>query len=255
VESAEPLLELAPVTIGPVERAIGASVAELIPDGSTLQIGIGGIPDAVVQQLADKNDLGVHSELFGDGLLSLLKAGVVTNQRKNLHRGKMLASFALGSRQLYEYMHRNPALEMHPVDVTNSPFLAGQNDSLHSINGTLQVDLIGQCGSESLGYRPYSGTGGQLDFVRAANLSKGGKAFIVLQSTAKNGTVSCIVPTLSPGTHVTTGKNDVNYVVTEYGVAQLRGRTARERARALIGIAHPDFRAELTDAASLMRLA
>jgi acyl-CoA hydrolase len=255
VESDDPLVELPPATIGRVELAIGALVAELIPDGATLQIGIGGIPDAVVQQLADKNDMGIHSEMLGDGILALLEAGVVTNQRKNLHRGKILATFALGSHRLYEYMHRNPALEMHPVDVTNDPFLAGQNDNLHSINGTLQVDLIGQCGSESLGYKPYSGTGGQVDFVRAANRSKGGKAIIVVPSTAKQGTISCIAPTLSAGTHVTTGKNDVNYVVTEYGVAQLRGRTARERARALIAIAHPDFRAELTDAAAHMRLA
>jgi acyl-CoA hydrolase len=254
VESDEPLAELPPATVGPVELAIGGFVAELIPDGATLQIGIGGIPDAVVQQLKNKNDLGVHSEMFGDGILALLEAGVVTNQRKNVHRGKMLATFALGSHRLYEYMDRNPALEMHPVDVTNDPLLAGQNDHLHSINGTLQVDLIGQCGSESLGYRPYSGTGGQVDFIRAANRSQGGKAIIVVPSTAKNGTVSCIAPTLTPGTQVTTGKNDVNYVVTEYGVAQLRGRTARERARALVEIAHPDFRAELTDAAARMHL-
>jgi len=255
VESEDPLIELPPATIGPVQRAIGGFVADLIPDGATLQIGIGAIPDAVVQQLADKNDLGVHTEMLGDGILALLEAGVITNQRRNLHRGKILATFALGSHRLYQYMHRNPAVEMHPVDVTNDPFLAGQNDDLHSINGTMQVDLIGQCGSESLGYRPYSGTGGQVDFVRAANRSKGGKAIAVVPSTAKQGTISCIAPILSAGTHVTTGKNDVNYVVTEYGVAQLRGRTARERARALIGIAHPDFRAELTDAAARMRLA
>ena len=255
VESSEPLFQLPPSSIGPVEMAIGSFVADLIPDGSTVQIGIGAIPDAVVQQLSNKNDLGVHTEMFGDGILALLEAGVITNQRKNLHRGKMLATFALGSHRLYEYMHRNPALEMHPVDVTNDPVLAGQNDNLHSVNGTLQVDLIGQCGSESLGYRPYSGTGGQGDFIRAANRSKGGKAIIIVPSTAKGGTISCIAPTLTPGTHVTTGKNDVNYVVTEFGVAQLRGRTARERARALIAIAHPDFRAELTDEAARMRLA
>ncbi len=254
VESATPLFELPAPPIGEVELAIGRYVAEMIPDNATLQIGIGGIPDAVVQQLSDKNDLGVHTEMFGDGILRLLEAGNITNQRKNVHRGKMLATFALGSGRLYEYMHRNPALEMYPVDVTNDPVLAGQNDNLHSINGTLQVDLIGQCGSESLGFRPYSGTGGQVDFVRAANRSNGGKAFIVLPSTAKNGTVSRIVPTLSPGTHVTTGKNDVNYVVTEYGVAQLRGRSARERARQLVEIAHPDSRDQLIDEAQRMRL-
>lgn len=255
VENDDALVELPHSAIGPVERAIGRYVAELIPDGATLQIGIGAIPDAVVQQLSDKNDLGVHTEMFGDGILTLLEAGVVTNRRKNLHRGKMIATFALGSHRLYEYMHRNPALELQPVDVTNDPLLAGQNDGLHAINGTLQVDLIGQCGSESLGHRPYSGTGGQADFVRAANRSAGGKAIIVLPSTARAGTVSRIVPTLTAGTHVTTGTSDVDYVVTEYGVVRLRGRTAKERARALIGIAHPDARPSLGEVAVRMGLA
>ena len=249
IETDAPLVQLAPPTIGEVERAIARYVAELVPDGATLQIGIGAIPDAVVAQLADKNDLGIHTEMFGDGILSLVEAGVVTNKRKNEHRGKMLATFALGSDRLYAFMHRNPVLEMHPVDVTNTPHIAGRNDNLHSINSTLAVDLIGQCGSESLGSAPYSGTGGQSDFVRAANISKGGKSFIVLPSTAKSGTVSRIVPTLLAGTQVTTSKNDVGYVVTEFGVAQLRGLSARERARALIEIAHPDFRDELTEGA------
>lgn len=247
VENSDPIVELPHPPLGPVELGIGRVVADLIPDGATLQIGIGAIPDAVVQQLGGKNDLGVHTEMFGDGILSLLEAGVVTNARKNLHPGKMMATFALGSRHLYEYMDRNPALEIHPVDVTNDPFLAGQYDNLHSINGTMQVDLIGQCGSETIGHLPYSGTGGQVDFVRAANRSRGGKAIMVVPSTAKKGTVSRIVATLTPGTHVTTGKNDVDYVVTEYGVAQLRGRSIRERARALIEIAHPDFRGQLAE--------
>ena len=163
----------------------------------------------------------------------------MTNRRKNYLPGKMVATFALGSARLYRFMDRNPALEMHPVDFTNDPSLAGRNDNLVAINGALQVDLLGQCGSESLGPSPYSGTGGQADFVRAANRSRGGKAIIVLPSTARNGTVSRIVPTLTGGTHVTTSKNDVNYVVTEYGVAQLRGKSARRRAQELIAIAHP----------------
>jgi acyl-CoA hydrolase len=168
--------------------------------------------------------------------------------------GKTIATFALGSRRLYRTLHRNPAIEMHPVDFTNDPYIAARNDNLCAINATLQIDLIGQCGSESLGHLPYSGTGGQVDFVRAANRSKGGKAFIVLPSTAKGGAVSRIAPVLSPGTHVTTSKNDINYVVTEYGVAELRGKTAKQRAEALIGIAHPDFRGELREAARKMNL-
>lgn len=254
VESEEPVLEVGLPKIGPVQEAIGKYVADMIPDGATLQIGYGGIPDAVVMQLTNKRDLGVHTEMVGDGIMTLVEAGVVTNRRKNYHPGKMLATFALGSKKLYQFMNRNPSLEMHPVDFTNDPFLAAQNDNLIAINATMQVDLIGQCGSESLGFTPYSGTGGQADFVRAANRSKGGKAFIVLPATAKENTISRIVPTLTPGTHVTTSKNDINYVVTEYGVAQLRGKTAKQRAEALINVAHPDFRGELREAAKRMNL-
>ena len=253
-ESDEPVLEVGLPKIGPVQEAIGKYVADMIPDGATLQIGYGGIPDAVVMQLTHKHDLGIHTEMVGDGIMTLVEAGVITNRKKNYHHGKMLATFALGSKKLYQFMHRNPALEMHPVDFTNDPYIAARNDNLCAINATLQIDLLGQCGSESLGHLPYSGTGGQVDFVRAANRSKGGKAFIVLPSTAKNDTVSRIAPVLSPGTHVTTSKNDINYVVTEFGVAELRGKTAKQRAEALIGIAHPDFRGELRDMARRMKL-
>jgi acyl-CoA hydrolase len=253
-ESDEPILEVGLPKIGPVQEAIGKYVADMIPDGATLQIGYGGIPDAVVMQLTEKHDLGIHTEMVGDGIMSLVEAGVVTNRKKNYHQGKMLATFALGSKKLYQFMHRNPALEMHPVDFTNDPYLAGKNDNLHAINATMQIDFLGQCGSESLGPIPYSGTGGQSDFVRAANRSNGGKAFIVLPSTAKDDTISRIVPTLSPGTHVSTSKNDINYVVTEFGVAQLRGKTAKQRTEALIGIAHPNFRGELRDAAKRLKL-
>ena len=253
-ESDEPILEVGLPKIGPVQEAIGKYVAEMIPDGATLQIGYGGIPDAVVMQLTDKRDLGIHTEMVGDGIMSLVEAGVVTNRKKNYHHGKMLATFALGSKKLYQFMHRNPALEIHPVDFTNDPYLAGKNDNLHAINATMQIDFLGQCGSESLGPIPYSGTGGQSDFVRAANRSNGGKAFIVLPSTAKDDTISRIVPTLSAGTHVSTSKNDINYVVTEFGVAQLRGKTAKQRTEALIGIAHPNFRGELRDAAKRLKL-
>ena len=254
VESDEPVLEVGLPKIGPVQEAIGKYVAELIDDGSTLQIGYGGIPDAVVMQLTHKHDLGIHTEMVGDGILTLVECGAVTNRRKNHLPGKIVATFALGSRKLYRFMDRNPGLEIHPVDFTNAPSLAGLNDKLVAINATLQIDLLGQCGSESLGHAPYSGTGGQSDFVRAANRSRGGKAFIVLPSTAKGDSISRIVPSLSPGTHVTTSKNDIDHVVTEYGVAQLRGKSAKQRAQALIAIAHPDFRVELTEQARRARL-
>ena len=249
VESNEPVIEVGLPKIGPVQEAIAGYVAEMIEDGSTLQIGYGGIPDAVVMQLTSKHDLGIHTEMIGDGILRLVESGAVNNSRKTYLPNKMVATFALGSRKLYDFMHRNPMLEMHPVNFTNDPYLAGQNNQLVAINASLQVDLLGQCGSESIAHLPYSGTGGQVDFVRAANRSRGGKAFIVLPSTAKDGAISRIVCTLTQGTHVTTGKNDVNYVVTEYGVAQLRGKSAHQRAEALIAIAHPDFRGELRQAA------
>lgn len=252
VESEDPILEVGLPHIGPVQEAIGQLVAEQIEDGSTLQIGYGGIPDAVVMQLTGKRDLGIHTEMIGDGILKLVQSGAVNNSRKTLLPGKMVATFALGSCKLYEFMHQNPMLEMHPSNFTNDPYIAGQNDKLVTINASLQVDLLGQCGSESIGHLPYSGTGGQVDFVRAANRSRGGKSFIVLPSTAKDGTISRIVPTLTPGTHATTSKNDVNYVVTEWGVAQLRGKSARQRAQALIAIAHPDFRPWLREQANGM---
>ncbi len=253
-ESSDPLFEVGLPKIGPVQEAIGGHVAEMIPDGATLQIGYGSIPDAVVMQLTNRHNLGIHTEMVGDGIMTLVEAGVVDNSRKNINRGKMLATFALGSKKLYDFMHRNPAVEMHPVDITKDPCLAGQNDNLHCINATMQIDFLGQCGSETLGPKPYSGTGGQADFVRAANRSNGGKAFIVLPSTAKDDTISRIVPTLTPGTHVTTSKNDINYVVTEFGVAQLRGKTAKQRCEALIAIAHPNFRAELREQAKKLNL-
>ena len=254
VENDEPILEVGLPAIGPVQQAIGKYVADMIEDGSTLQIGYGGIPDAVVMQLTHKHDLGIHTEMIGDGILTLIESGAVTNRRKNYLPGKMVATFALGSKKLYNFLDRNPAFEMHPVDYTNDPYLAGQNDKLIAINATLEIDFLGQCGSESLGPLPYSGTGGQSDFVRAANRSRDGKAFIVLPSTAKDNTISRIVPTLTPGTHVSTSKNDINYVVTEYGVAQLRGKSAKQRCEALIGIAHPDFRPQLREAAKKMHL-
>jgi acyl-CoA hydrolase len=249
-----PLLEAAPPRVGPVQQAIGAYVAELVEDGSTLQLGYGGVSDAVGTQLTCKRDLGIHSEMIGDTILRLVECGAVTNRRKSYLPGRMVATFALGSARLYRYMDRNAALEMHPADFTNDPWLASRNDNLVAINGTLQVDLLGQCGSESLGRSPYSGTGGQADFVQAANRSRGGKSILVLPSTARNDAVSRIVPTLADGTHVSTSKNDVDYVVTEHGVARLRGKSARRRARELIAIAHPDFRSDLLDQARRMNV-
>ncbi|NHZ89417.1 4-hydroxybutyrate CoA-transferase [Massilia sp. CCM 8733] len=252
VESFDPILEVGLPKIGAVQEAIGKYVADMIDDGSTLQIGYGGIPDAVVMQLTSKHDLGIHTEMIGDGILTLIEAGAVTNRKKTFMPGKMVATFALGSQKLYKFLHHNPMIEMHPSNFTNDPYLAAQNDKLMTINATLQIDLLGQCGSESIAHLPYSGTGGQVDFVRAGNRSRGGKSFIVLPSTAKDNTISRIVSTLTPGTHATTSKNDINYVVTEYGVAQLRGKSAKQRAQALIAIAHPDFRASLREEADRM---
>lgn len=253
IESEQPLVTLPASSIGAVEQAIAKHVADLIPDAATLQIGIGGMPDAVVGQLMTKNDLGLHTEMLGDGPLKLIEAGVVTNAYKNVNRGKTIATFALGSEKLYSWMHDNPALEIHPVDIVNTPNIAAQNDDLHSINSTMAIDLMGQAASEGVGPRHYSGTGGQVDFVRAANLSKGGHSIIALPSTAKGGALSTIVASHIPGTPITTLRNDVNFVCTEYGVAKLRGKSLAERATALIAIAHPDFRDELTEKARELR--
>jgi acyl-CoA hydrolase len=252
VECHEPLVEQHPVTISPVEEAIGNYIAERIDDGATLQLGFGGIPNTVAKALLHKKDLGIHTELLTDGMVDLMVSGAVNNSRKTLHAGKTIATFALGTQRLYEFMNENPMIEMHPVDYTNDPTIIGKNDKMVSINATIEVDLLGQCCSESFGHLQWSGTGGQADFVRGANVSKGGQSFITTASTAKHGTISCIVPILTPGASVTTSKNDVDHVVTEFGVAKLRGQTARQRALNLIAIAHPDFRRELTEAARRM---
>jgi acyl-CoA hydrolase len=252
IECGDPIVEQQPVNITRVEEAIGGHIAELIEDGSTLQLGFGGIPNTVAKALMHKKDLGIHTELFTDGMVDLMLSGAANNSKKTLHPGKTLATFALGTRRLYEFMNDNPVIEMHPVDYTNDPAVIGKNDKMVSINATIEVDLLGQCCSESFGHLQWSGTGGQADFVRGANVSKGGKSFITTASTAKHGTISCIVPTLMQGASVTTSKNDVDHVVTEFGVAKLRGQTARQRALNLIAVAHPDFRRELTEAARKM---
>ncbi|MGB9082539.1 MAG: acetyl-CoA hydrolase/transferase C-terminal domain-containing protein [Desulfuromonadaceae bacterium] len=245
IECNEPIVELKIPPITQVEESIGGYIADLIENGSTLQLGIGGIPNAVCKALMNKKDLGIHTEMITDGMVDLLLSGAVNNSKKNILPGKTLGTFALGTKRLYEFMNDNPMIEMHPVDFTNDPYNIGRNDNVVAINATIEVDLLGQCCSESLGHVQWSGTGGQADFVRGANISRGGKSFITTAATAKNGTVSSIVPTLKAGAVVTTHKNDVDHVVTEFGVAKLRGQTARQRALNLINIAHPDFREEL----------
>lgn len=241
----EPLIELPKPQIGEVEERIGRNVAQLVPDGATLQLGIGAIPDAVLGFLTEKNDLGIHSEMFSDGVVELYEAGVINNKAKTLHPGKMVATFLMGTRSLYDFVHDNPIVEMHSVDYTNNPYIIGQNDRLISINSALQVDLYGQVCADTIGYRQFSAVGGQVDFVRGARLSQGGKSIIAVPSTASGGKLSRIAVHLEEGAAVTTSRNDVDYIVTEYGIAGLRGKTIRQRANALIEIAHPQFREKL----------
>jgi 4-hydroxybutyrate CoA-transferase len=247
-----PELELVPPT--PLYSQIGGNIAELIEDGATLQMGIGAIPDAVLGFLGHKRDLGVHSEMFSDGIIDLVQSGVITGQRKTLLPGKIVAGFALGTKRLYDFVHDNPIIEMRSTDFTNDPFTISRNDNMVAINSALQVDLTGQVCADSIGCKQYSGVGGQADFIRGASRSKGGKPIIALPSTAKDGALSRIVSMLDPGAGVTTSRNDVHYVVTEFGVADLYGKSVRQRALALISIAHPDFRKDLLSAAKARRL-
>ncbi|NLL23829.1 MAG: acetyl-CoA hydrolase/transferase family protein [Tissierellia bacterium] len=241
-----PIIELGASKIGDVERAIGEHCASLIKDGDTLQLGIGAIPDAVLLFLKDKKDLGIHSEMISDGVVELVEAGVVTNKRKNFHKGICVVTFLMGGKRLYDFVNNNPMVQMFPVDYVNDPRIAMQNDNLVSINSAVQVDLMGQVVSESIGNLQISGVGGQVDFVRAAAFSKGGRSIIAMPSTTARGTVSKIVAFIDEGAAITTSRNDVDYVITEYGVAKLKGKTLRERAKALINIAHPNFREELS---------
>ncbi len=250
VESDRPLPELKPEPFTELQRRIGENVASLIPDGATLQLGIGGIPDAVLSCLGDKRDLGIHTEMCSDGVVPLIEAGIINGEQKTLHRGKVVAGFVLGTQKLFRFINENPIFEFHPVVYTNDPFVIAQNDAMIAINSAIQVDLTGQVCADSIGTRPYSGFGGQLDFIRGAARSKGGKPIIALPSTAKHDTISRIAPVLDPGAGVVTTRADVHYVVTEYGVAYLHGKTLRQRAEALISIAHPKFRDELYDFAA-----
>jgi acetyl-CoA hydrolase len=250
VEADRPVLEL-PRGRGPgdVARAIGANVAELIEDGATLQMGIGEIPDAVLLFLKEKRNLGIHTEMFSDGLVELFESGVINGEAKTLHRGKIVASFVLGTRRSFDFLDNNPSVEFHPSDYVNDPFVIAQNEKMVAINSAISVDLTGQVCADSIGRQVYSGFGGQLDFVRGAARSKGGKPVIALPSTAREGRVTRIVETLEEGAGVVTTRADVHYVVTEHGIARLHGRSLRERARELIAVAHPDFREELRAAA------
>jgi 4-hydroxybutyrate CoA-transferase len=238
------LPETNPPASSAVHERIGELVAELVPDEATLQLGIGGLPNAVLAKLGDKRDLGIHSELFSDGVVDLVEAGVVTNAAKSIHRGKIVAGFAFGTQRLYDFVSDNAMIELHPTDYVNDPFVIAQNQKMTSINSAIEVDLSGQVCADSIGTRIYSGIGGQLDFVRGAARSDGGKAIIALPSMAKNG-ISRIVLRLRDGAGVVTSRGDIQYVVTEYGVAKLRGKSLRERAVELIQIAHPSQRDEL----------
>ncbi|KPL89749.1 4-hydroxybutyrate CoA-transferase [Ardenticatena maritima] len=245
VEADAPLPEAPLGGMSDVHKRIGEIIAEMIPDGATLQLGIGSIPDAVLNNLYSHRDLGIHTELFSDGVMHLIEAGVITGAKKTIHRGKVVAGFFFGSQALYDFVADNPIFELHPTDYVNDPFVIAQHEKMVSINSAIEVDLTGQVAADSIGTRFYSGVGGQLDFVRGAARSKGGMPIIALPATAKNGTISRIVPMLKPGAGVTTTRNDVHYVVTEYGVADLYGKPIRERVKALINIAAPQFREEL----------
>ncbi|MFQ5583502.1 MAG: acetyl-CoA hydrolase/transferase family protein [Calditrichia bacterium] len=249
VEADYPLPEAPLGGSSPVHEQIGKIIAEIIPDGATLQMGIGSIPDAVLNNLHNHQDLGVHTELFSDGVVDLVEEGVITGARKTLHPGKVVAGFLFGSQKLYKFLHDNPIIELHPTDYVNDPFIIAQNDNMVSINSAISVDLTGQVNACSIGTRFYSGVGGQLDFTRGASRSKGGIPIIALPSTAKGGKLSRIVPTLMTGAGVTTTRYDVHNIVTEYGIANLYGKSIRQRAEALISIAAPEFRDELREEA------
>lgn len=245
VEYDEPLPEVIGGEISDVEMEIGKYCASLINDGDCLQLGIGGIPNAVCLQLTDKKDLGLHSELVGDGVVPLLESGVINNKRKVVNNGRTVLGAAFGSKILCDYINNNPSVEMHPIDYVNNPIEIAKNDNMVSINSCLQVDLLGQVVSDTIGLSQFSAVGGQVDFVRGATMSKGGRSIIAMPSTARKGTVSRIVPIITEGSAVTTPRNDVNYVVTEYGIAQLKGKTLKERTKELIRISHPKFRPAL----------
>ncbi len=252
VEKSEPIKELPQIDPNTSKEfldiydKIGTNIAELIEDGSTLQMGIGAIPDAVMNYLADKKDLGIHSEMFSDGIIDLVEQGIINGEQKTLHPGKIIAGFVLGTKRVYDFIDNNPVIEFHPQEYVNDPFVIAKNKKMIAINSAIEVDLTGQVCSDSIGTRLYSGIGGQVDFIRGAAHSDGGKGIIALPSVTKDGNISRIVPKLKSGAGVVTSRGDVHYVITEYGVALLFGKSIKERARELINISHPRFRDELT---------
>jgi acyl-CoA hydrolase len=249
VENHRPLQALPTPPMRPEDEAIGSIIAEMVPDGATIQLGIGGVPNAVAQYLKTKKDIGIHSEMFVDSMVDLMEDGVATGARKTFHPNKAVFTFAAGSQRMYQFLDDNPFCEAYPVSYTNDPGNIARNNGLISVNATIEVDLTGQCCSESMGHLQFSGTGGQADFARGAFNSPGGKSFIAFYSTARGGEVSRVVPMLAPGAAVTTPRQEVHYLVSEYGCALIKGKSVPERAKAIIGLAHPKFRAELTEEA------
>jgi 4-hydroxybutyrate CoA-transferase len=252
VEHSEPIQELPQVDPNTSEEmlqiydAIGKNTAELIEDGSTLQMGIGAIPDSVMKYLRDRKNLGIHTEMFSDGIVNLVEEGIINGEEKTIHRGKIIAGFVLGTKRLFKFIDNNPVIEFHPQEYVNDPFIIAQNKKMVAINSAIEIDITGQVCADSIGTKIFSGIGGQVDFIRGAAHSEGGKPIIALPSITKDGEVSRIVPQLNPGAGVVTSRGDVHYVITEYGVAYLFGKSLKERARELIRIAHPKFRDELT---------
>jgi acyl-CoA hydrolase len=254
VETSHQLVEYPPHAVTAVHHAIGKRVALLVPDGGTIQTGIGGIPEATLGFLGSHRDLGIHSEMIPDGVIELMESGVINGARKSLHPGRAVAGFVLGSQRLFRFIHQNPAFEFLPTGYVNDPFVIARNDRMVAINSALEVDLTGQVCSDSVGCTPYSGIGGQVDFLRGAARSKGGVPIIALPSTAKDGRISRIVPALKQGAGVVTSRGDVHYVITEHGAAYLHGKTLRQRVEAMIAVAAPEFRAELEDYARREKL-
>ncbi len=247
IEVDRALKELPSSPIGDIERKIGEHCASLIKDGATLQLGIGAIPDAVLLFLEDRKDLGIHTEMFTDGVMHMMKKGIINGKKKTLHKEKVVTTLIMGSKELYDFIDKNDAIESYPVSYTNDPFIIAKNDNLVSINSCIEVDLMGQVASESIVDRQFSGTGGQVDFIRGAKKSKNGISILAMPSTAAKGTVSRIVPYLKEKSVTTATRNEADYIITEYGIARLKGKTLRERALSLVDISHPNFRQELKD--------